>query len=83
MQPKQVDPVDSWPDDPTEYEVTVAMLRHAVSFSIPSIVVAGCGVYNDTLYLAPGNAGIWLTDRFQNLCGTTNLATLMRTGFDC
>jgi hypothetical protein len=70
-------------DEPTEYEIALAMLRHALTFHPPShIEVAGQGVVTGSSYLAAGTTGIWLSDPWGNLGGSTNLATLMRTGHE-
>jgi hypothetical protein len=81
--PKETDALVLF-DEPTEHEIVIALLRTAMISQPPTaITVAGRGVVNGTKYLAPGDAGIWLSDPWSNLLGSTNLETLMRTGAEC
>jgi len=73
--------IDDFGEMPTEYEIAVAQLRHALTTMPPdSITVAGQGVITGDRYLATGQAGIWLSNQWGQLLGSTNLATLMKTG---
>jgi len=74
--------IDAFGEMPTEYEIAVAQLRYALTTMPPdAIIVAGQGVVTGDKYLATGEAGIWLSNQWCQLLGSTNLATLMKTGW--